>query len=110
MNDLLNDEIKRKDSFNVVYQPITFGYSDGSSETIKIVQGNLMWIVKCSLTDEYLIASKSKKIDQKDIDFAKRYSKSGAKTAASYYNNAFKEWKKMGISNCDRNFVPIKFK
>lgn len=46
-----------------------------------------VFVLKDSITGEYVTSSTAQDTPDDDINFAKRYSESGARSAARYYNN-----------------------
>ena len=48
------------------------------------------YVLKDSITGEYVVSSQAADVPLGDINFAKRYSEGGAKSAANYYNRLAK--------------------
>jgi hypothetical protein len=47
------------------------------------------YVVQCQITGDYILSTNSRKANLKDLNLAKRYSLSGAKTAANWYQSLF---------------------
>lgn len=52
----------------------------------------MAFVVKCSITGKYIPSSQASYVVDTDLEYARRYSESGAKSAAGYYNGLFDHW------------------